>query len=36
LCFPQILPFAIVLIATSGILFISFGVVALFIKSGLL
>jgi hypothetical protein len=36
LCFPQIIPFAIVLIATSGILFVSLGVVALFIKQGLL
>ena len=36
LCFPQILPFAIVLTATSGILFISLGVAALFMKEGLL
>ena len=33
LCFPQIAPFAIVLIIISGILFVSLGVLALFIKS---
>ena len=36
LCFPQFVPFAIVLIAVSGILFACLGVVALFLKTDLL
>lgn len=36
LCFSQILPFAITLMAVSGVLFVCLGVLALFIKSGCL
>lgn len=32
LCFPQVIPFAITLMAASGVLFVCFGVLALFIK----
>lgn len=32
LCFPQIVPFAITLMVISGVLFISLGVLALFLK----
>ena len=36
LCFPQIVPFAITLMAMSGVLFVCLGVTALFIKCDLL
>jgi hypothetical protein len=36
LCFPQIAPFAIVLMVTSGIIFVCLGVVAVFMKADLL
>lgn len=36
LSFPQIAPFVIVLMVTSGIIFVCLGTVAVFIKSGLL
>ena len=32
LCFPQIIPFAITLMVMSGILFVSLGVLAVFMK----
>lgn len=32
LCFPQIIPFAITLMVISGILFVSLGVLAVFMK----
>ena len=36
LCFPQVVPFAIVLMVTSGIVFVCLGIVAIFIKFDLL